>query len=69
MAIRSSMQKLIRFLKRDDGPAAVEYAILLALVLVIALAGIKILGDATGGSFENSRDEIDAVLPVGGSGS
>jgi pilus assembly protein Flp/PilA len=35
---------LIRFLKRDDGPTAVEYAVMLSLVCVVCLASVTALG-------------------------
>ncbi|HEX3149592.1 MAG TPA: Flp family type IVb pilin [Gemmataceae bacterium] len=33
-----------RLLKLDDGPTAVEYAVMLALVIVICIAAIRSLG-------------------------
>jgi len=33
-----------RFLKSEDGPTATEYAVMLALIIVVALGAITILG-------------------------
>ena len=32
------------FLKTEDGPTAVEYAVMLALIIVVCLVAIQILG-------------------------
>lgn len=68
MVVHSAARKLIRFLKGDDGPTAVEYAFLLTLVLVVALTGITVFGEATGQSLQDSNDELESVLDGGGSG-
>ncbi len=36
-----------RFLGEDDGPTAVEYAVLLSLMLALSTAGIRTLGAST----------------------
>jgi pilus assembly protein Flp/PilA len=33
-----------RFLKREDGPTAVEYAVMLALIIVVCIGAITTLG-------------------------
>ena len=40
-----------RFLSAENGPTAVEYAVLLAIVVIAALAGIRSLGITTRESF------------------
>jgi pilus assembly protein Flp/PilA len=35
---------LKRFLKSEDGPTAVEYAVMLALIVVVCLTAIKAVG-------------------------
>ena len=36
---------LAKFCQREDGPTAVEYAVMLALIIVVCLAAITTLGD------------------------
>lgn len=62
MAMCSWIRKMIRLLKGDDGPTAVEYAFILVLILVVALTAIAIFGQVTGDSFQKSSDEIDTAL-------
>ena len=49
------MQKLgqlaIDFLRREDGPTAVEYAVMLALIIVVCIAAITTLGTTTNSTF------------------
>jgi pilus assembly protein Flp/PilA len=36
--------KLVDFVRKEDGPTAVEYAVMLALIIVVCLAAIAIIG-------------------------
>jgi len=40
-----------RFLTSDDGPTAVEYAVMLALILVACIAILTTLGTSVSGTF------------------
>ena len=40
----SSMKKLVAFLKKEDGPTAVEYAVMLSLIIVVCIAAVTTLG-------------------------
>ena len=35
---------VVRFLKHEDGPTAVEYAVMLALIIVVCITAITALG-------------------------
>ena len=37
-------RKLINFLKTEDGPTAVEYAVMLALIIVVCISAVTALG-------------------------
>jgi pilus assembly protein Flp/PilA len=38
------LKSVVNFLKREDGPTAVEYAVMLALIIVVCIAAITTLG-------------------------
>jgi pilus assembly protein Flp/PilA len=60
----SAMNHIRQFLREDDGPAAVEYAVMLALILMAAFSSIQLFGSGAGGSFSNSHNEIvNAINP------
>jgi pilus assembly protein Flp/PilA len=42
---------IVRFLKAEDGPTAVEYAVMLALIIVVCIAIITQIGQTTSGTF------------------
>jgi pilus assembly protein Flp/PilA len=42
---------VVEFLKREDGPTAVEYAIMLALIIVVCIAAITALGSNASQTF------------------
>ncbi len=42
--MRYLAQSVVNFLKREDGPTAVEYAVMLALIIVVCITAITALG-------------------------
>ena len=52
--------KILQFLKSEDGPAAIEYAVVLAAILLAALSGIVMVGEATSARWTESAGEIEA---------
>jgi len=43
--------RIADFLKKEDGPTAVEYAVMLALIIVVCLAAIAIIGKNANSAF------------------
>jgi len=55
----SHLQKsLIRFLKNEDGPTAVEYAVMLALIIVVCITAITTLGTNANKTFTDVGNQI-----------
>jgi pilus assembly protein Flp/PilA len=56
------MQNLIHSLKRflvsEDGPTAVEYAVMLALIIVVCLGAIQAVGTNTNTTFTTVGNAI-----------
>ena len=44
-------RKLVEFLKKEDGPTAVEYAVMLALIIVVCIAAVTTLGSNANSTF------------------
>ena len=42
---------VVSFLKAEDGPTAVEYAVMLAFIIVVCIAAITTLGTSTNSTF------------------
>ena len=51
--------KVQRFLKSEDGPTAVEYAVMLALIIVVCIAAIATLGSNANNTFTRSGSAIN----------
>ena len=49
--MRSLAQKMVSFMKAEDGPTAVEYAVMLALIVVVCIAAITTLGQNANSTF------------------
>ena len=45
--------KVQRFLKSEDGPTAVEYAVMLALIIVVCITAVTTLGSNASNTFSN----------------
>ena len=52
------LKTLVNFLKREDGPTAVEYAVMLALIIVVCIAAITTLGTNAKGTFTTVGNAI-----------
>jgi pilus assembly protein Flp/PilA len=49
---------LKRFLLSEDGPTAVEYAVMLSLIIVVCLAAITTIGTNANSVFSNVANSI-----------
>ena len=49
------------FLTREDGPTAVEYAVMLALIIVVCIAAITALGTNANATFTSVGNSIGAT--------
>ena len=56
-------QSLVNFLRREDGPTAVEYAVMLALIIVVCIAAISVLGSNANTTFT----KVGSAVNVSGS--
>jgi pilus assembly protein Flp/PilA len=59
--LRRLTKTLIRFLAAEDGPTAVEYAVMLAFLIVICVGAITTIGTKTNSSYTTTGNKY----PVG----
>jgi len=50
---RALVKNTVRFVKKEDGPTAVEYAVMLALIVVVCVAAVTTLGSNSNSAFGN----------------
>ena len=56
--MRSLMTRVQRFLTSEDGPTAVEYAVMLALILVACITIVTTLGKNISGTFSKVNTAV-----------
>jgi pilus assembly protein Flp/PilA len=49
---------VVDFVNREDGPTAVEYAVMLALIVVVCIGAITTLGSNAKATFNNVATQI-----------
>ena len=54
-------KQIVTFLKREDGPTAVEYAVMLALIVVVCIAAITAVGKNANNTFANIAANTSTV--------
>jgi pilus assembly protein Flp/PilA len=54
--------RLVDLLRKEDGPTAVEYAVMLALIIVVCLVAIQILGQNSNSAFGTVGASIGAAV-------
>jgi pilus assembly protein Flp/PilA len=50
--MRQFTKSVVKFVKAEDGPTAVEYAVMLALIIVVCIIAITALGTNASGTFD-----------------
>jgi pilus assembly protein Flp/PilA len=51
--MKTLFAKVQQFLRNEDGPTAVEYAVMLALIVVVCITAITTLGSNANNTFSN----------------
>jgi len=56
--MRAMTKTLVNFLKKEDGPTAVEYAVMLSLIIVVCLVAITALGKNASATFATTATAV-----------
>ena len=59
--MKSLAKKVQRFLIAEEGPTAVEYAVMLALIVIVCLAAIQAIGTNASVTFQEVADQIGST--------
>ena len=52
---------VVKFLTSEDGPTAVEYAVMLALIIVVCIAAISALGSNASNTFDYVGNKVNTT--------
>jgi len=56
--MKSLALKMQRFLVSEDGPTAVEYAVMLALIVIVCLTAITAIGTNASATFDKVASKV-----------
>ena len=56
--IETIFKKIRHFLADEDGPTAVEYAVMLMLILLTCMTAIQLVGTAASARWSNTAEQI-----------
>ena len=56
------MKKLLRLLSDESGPTAVEYAVMLALIIGVCIGAVGFFGSTASGSWQDSSDKLGSAM-------
>jgi pilus assembly protein Flp/PilA len=59
--MKALQQFVVNFLQHEDGPTAVEYAVMLALIIVVCIAAITTLGQNAMQTFTSVGNTIGST--------
>jgi len=56
--MKQMWNSVVNFLAKEDGPTAVEYAVMLALIIVVCITAITTLGTKANATFNNVSNQL-----------
>jgi pilus assembly protein Flp/PilA len=59
--MRQFTKNLVKFVKAEDGPTAVEYAVMLALIIVAVIGAVTTVGTKGSGTFTTTGSALPAA--------
>ena len=54
------MSRLAQFLRSEDGPTVVEYAVMIALIIAVCIGAITLVGGGTYDFWQNNKTQLEA---------
>ncbi len=56
--MKNIAQSVKNFMVSEDGPTAVEYAVMLALIVIVCLTAIRAVGTNAAARFDDIKDQL-----------
>ena len=60
--VRSLLHSIRRFLRDESGPTAVEYCVMLMLILLVCITAVQLVGRAASDNWTDSSDKLNEKL-------
>lgn len=61
-AMETIKNAMVNFFREDEAATAVEYAVMLALIVAVCIGSVNVLANNTGESFDRSAEAIAAAF-------
>ena len=59
---KPSRQAIVDFLQEEDGPTAVEYAVMLAMIIAVCIVSVQALSGHTTKSFQDTGNALSGAF-------
>ncbi len=56
--------RLIKLVRNKRGATAIEYGLIVALIVIVVVAGISKLGGSNGGAWGNMTNKVSNAMPT-----
>ena len=56
--LKQTLRKVVDFIRNDEGPTAVEYAVMLALIIVVCITAVTTLGTNANNTFSYVSSQV-----------
>ena len=56
-------RRLIKLIRNVRGATAIEYGLIVALIVIVVMVGISALGGTNGGIWGNTADKVSNAMP------
>ena len=57
--VQNFLNNIKSFVRTDDGPTAVEYAVMLAMILMIVIGTVRQIGSTSGGIWTDNNQKME----------
>ncbi len=55
------IQAILKFCRSEEGPTAVEYAVMIAMIFMVCLAAVQSIGTSTNASLQKCATQLQSV--------
>ena len=62
MMLKTIVKTIRYFLTNEEGPTAVEYAVMLMLIVLVCITAIQAVGSNTNDMFVDSNEQLDQAF-------
>jgi Flp pilus assembly pilin Flp len=63
--VNADMKRIRQFLRDESGPTVAEYAVMLACIIAMCVAGVTLVGGGSSNFWDNNHIQLDAALGGG----